>query len=309
MDKQRQSMATSNALRKIAPVAGATAAAVGAGVIGLGSYVAWLLTRAPKHDVIDSYTITPWELDVPYEDVRFASFDGLQLAGWWMGHAAEQRSIVVSSGRGRSKSDLIGISSWMWRRGFNVLAFDYRGQGESDYAVQTIGLREADDFVAAVDYVANRLPAALIGAVGYSMGAAATIVGAAHDQRVRAVVADSPFADLKTTLGHNFSSVTRLPSHPFVDVAEALVQRRAGYRLGEFAPIREVAQIAPRPLLIIGGADDHTIRLSEMQRLYQAAGEPKELWIEQGVEHVGVYFADRRKYVQRVGEFFARYLI
>ena len=40
------------------------------------------------------------------------------------------------------------------------------------------------------------------------------------------------------------------------------------------------------------------------QLLFDAAGEPKELWRLPGVAHVGAYFADRGEYVHRVTSFF-----
>jgi len=69
-----------------------------------------------------------------------------------------------------------------------------------------------------------------------------------------------------------------------------------------------VARIAPRPLLVIHGAADTTVRPGHAQRLVDAAGEPKEFWLLPGVGHVGAYFADRTAYVDRVAGFFGRAL-
>ena len=46
----------------------------------------------------------------------------------------------------------------------------------------------------------------------------------------------------------------------------------------------------------------------DSQALYDAAGEPKELWISPGVEHCGTYFVDRAYYCARVGTFFRQAL-
>jgi fermentation-respiration switch protein FrsA (DUF1100 family) len=48
--------------------------------------------------------------------------------------------------------------------------------------------------------------------------------------------------------------------------------------------------------------------VTHAEELYQAAGEPKELWIVPGTRHCGAYFVDRPAYVVRVGAFFARAL-
>jgi uncharacterized protein len=42
--------------------------------------------------------------------------------------------------------------------------------------------------------------------------------------------------------------------------------------------------------------------------LYQAAGDPKELWLLPDVDHCGAYFADRVAYTQKIVGFFDLYL-
>jgi fermentation-respiration switch protein FrsA (DUF1100 family) len=83
---------------------------------------------------------------------------------------------------------------------------------------------------------------------------------------------------------------------------------RAGYRFREVEPLRDVAQIAPRPLFLIHGLQDSTISPQDSQRLFAAAGEPKRLWLVEGVEHCGAYFQDRGNYCQRIAAFFAESL-
>jgi fermentation-respiration switch protein FrsA (DUF1100 family) len=70
-----------------------------------------------------------------------------------------------------------------------------------------------------------------------------------------------------------------------------------------------VRQINPRPVFILqGGADDH-IPIISGEKLYQAAGEPKEYWYEPEARHHGF---DLEPYIpefeKRVVAFFDRYL-
>ena len=84
---------------------------------------------------------------------------------------------------------------------------------------------------------------------------------------------------------------------------------RYGYPFQAVRPLDAVAKIAPRPLLLIHGTADTVIPVVHSYRLYEAAGDPKELWIFEGAQHCGGYFADRPAYVQRVAEFFAKALV
>jgi alpha-beta hydrolase superfamily lysophospholipase len=50
-------------------------------------------------------------------------------------------------------------------------------------------------------------------------------------------------------------------------------------------PDEAAARIAPVPLLIIHGDRDNFFPVQHARRLYEAAGEPKELWLEAGFGH------------------------
>jgi uncharacterized protein len=97
-----------------------------------------------------------------------------------------------------------------------------------------------------------------IGMVGYSMGAFLSVSLAADEPLIRAVVLAAG-GDLPQ--GTPFSAVARM-------VAD---------------PLRAVRRIAPRPLLMVHGRRDRTVRPEQAERLYQAAGEPKEIrWWDAG---------------------------
>jgi len=69
-----------------------------------------------------------------------------------------------------------------------------------------------------------------------------------------------------------------------------------------------VGRLSPRPLLIIQGGRDVYILPSEAQRLYAAAGEPKELWLVPEAGHRAVDQVDPEGYYARVLGFFDRWV-
>lgn len=277
--------------------------------VGVAYYVARVLTNPKRPTPMDAYVMTPFETGADCEDVRFPSSDDDHLiSGWWFPRPETNRVIVGCAGYRASKSELIGISTSLWRAGYNVLLFDYRGHGTDRGEPVTLGYREMRDFFGALDYVYQRKPAAHIGVIGYSMGAAIAIMGAAHRPDICAVVADSPFATHADVVSHNITRVIRLDGRPIATVADYFLQRIAGYRHRDVEPVRDAATLAPRPLLIIHGSDDQTIPVGHARRVYEAAGEPKELWIGEGADHCGTYFLDRQAYTRRVVSFFDRWL-
>ncbi len=56
-----------------------------------------------------------------------------------------------------------------------------------------------------------------------------------------------------------------------------------GFR--EAAPIRWIDRIAPRPLLILHGADDDLVDVEQARRLFEKARPPKEIAIVAGAGH------------------------
>jgi putative redox protein len=50
-------------------------------------------------------------------------------------------------------------------------------------------------------------------------------------------------------------------------------------------PVDHVGEIAPRPLIIIHGSEDDVVPLSHARRMFEKAGEPKELKVIEGAGH------------------------
>ena len=292
--------------RRAAAALGATAALTGMAVYGGARYIVTQLTRPQPLDPMADFTFSPWELGVPWEDVTFAARDnGYEVRGWWLPNPQTNRVIIACPGYRGNKSELLGIGSALWRAGFTVLLVDFHGHATQRGEPVTLAYREVGDFLGAVDYVTERVPSAQIGAIGFSMGAAVVIQGAAREPRVQAVVADSPFATHRDMLAARFRAIVPLvPPRPFLDLADPMLGRRAGYRFDQVEPLREIAAIAPRPILLIHSTGDQIIPYQHSIQLYEAAGEPKELWIVEDVPHCAAYFIDRPAYCRRVAEFF-----
>ncbi len=294
---------------QIATVLGIAAGGTLLGTVEMAYYVARVLTDPRRPGPMDSFVMTPFETGAEYEDVVFSPQSGeYTLRGWWFPRPESNRVIVGCHGYRGSKSELIGICSALWRSGFNVLAFDYQGHGDALGTPVTLGYREVRDFFAALDYVRQRVPDAQVGVIGFSMGASIAIIGSARRPDVRAVIADSPFSTHQEVLAHNIGKTVHVPGWPIAVVADFFTSRIAGYRGRDVEPVREVAAVSPRPLLIVHGTADEVIPVQQARQVFAAAREPKELWIAQGAPHCGAYFLDRPAYCNRVIEFFDKHL-
>lgn len=248
--------------------------------------------------------VTPWELEVPHEEVSFVAEDGLVLRGWWLPNPDAGRTVISLHGHRGARHHSVGIGAALWRRGANVLLFDHRGRGSSEGESLSLGYFELRDAAAAVDYALSRAPEVPLGLIGYSMGAAVSLLAAARGGRIGAVVADSPFAS-ERALMRNLLKKRLGPPGPLI---AALAERFLPYDQGAVQPLQEVDNIAPRATMFIHGLSDATCDPQDSLKLYEAAGEPKELWLLEGAGHCDAYFVDRAVYCERVAAFFEEHL-
>ena len=280
-----------------------------AGIIGIGAYIVDTLTRPKRLAPFALYTFSPFELGLPAEDVEFPSLHGThKVNGWYVAHPEATTTIVVSPGYRGTKTDVLGLCALLWKAGHNVLVFEYFGHGTVVGESVTLGYREINDFLGAIQYAKERAPHTRLGAVGYSMGAAVSIMGTARTPVVEALVADSAFATHRRVVDYAVRRTLHLPFIIFDWITDFILSRRAGYHLAQVEPLRDIGRIAPRPVLIIHGTKDSIVDPRDAELLYNAAHEPKELWIVEGAEHCGVYFCDRPAYMRRILAFFDTYL-
>ena len=258
--------------------------------------------------VMDDFTFTPFEFQADYEEVELLTADGVSFGAWHFRQPGSPQTVIVSGGHKGQRQGALGISVALWRKGFNVITYSYRGMPGSDAAPVTFGIKEVLELQAVIAFARKRIPNARIGLLGYSMGAVVSLLGAAGEPGVQALVLDSPFSDLRLLLVENVRNASKLPGGPFVWLAGVMLWLRTRCRLSECRPMDVLSSLEPRPLFFIHGGADATTSVNHSRRLYDAYRGPREIWIVQGAPHTGAYFADRPLYVERVAGFFARHL-
>ena len=261
--------------------------------------------RRPLVPFDEGAPVSPGDIGLEYELVRFTTDDGVTLSGWLIPAKRDTRSAVVLM-HGFSwhrLGELAAFVPWLAER-YHVLQFDFRGHGESGDADITLGTSERLDVAAAVRLLEGRGlgPIALM---GVSMGAAVAIM-AAPELPVAAVIADAPYADLYNPIGNRMREL----HYPMPRLGARLIVLGASLRARTrlLAPIDRVAEVSPRALLLIGPMGDRLIDYSQVRRLYEVAHEPKELYAVPGAGHAEAHAFAGADYERRVLEFLARHL-
>src|ERR1700716_1766162 len=143
---------------------------------------------------LDDFAFTPFEFSADYEEVELVTADGVSFGAWHFRQPGARQTVVVSGGHKGQRQNSLGISAALWRKGFNVILYSYRGMPGSDRAPITFGIKEVLELHAVIAFARKRIPNARIGLLGYSMGAVVSLLGAAGEPGVQALVLDSPFS-------------------------------------------------------------------------------------------------------------------
>jgi fermentation-respiration switch protein FrsA (DUF1100 family) len=225
--------------------------------------------------------ITPDQLGLAHEEVRFRTSDGLELHGWFLPAAGEEAGTVLFlHGNAENISTHILSVSWLPARRFNVFLFDYRGFGASEGKATLGGVQDDIDaamrtLLARTDIDRNRVIV-----FGQSLGgslAAYYVAHCAYRDHLRALVIDSAFSSYAGIVREKLAASWL--TWPFQWLPSLTVDER-------FSPLPAMKRISPIPLLVIQGDRDAIVPLHHAQRLYDAALEPKQLWIVAGAGHI-----------------------
>ncbi len=226
---------------------------------------------------------TPQQVGQKYEEVYFTSRDGTRLHGWFIPAQGRPKATIVHfHGNAQNISAHYAFVAWLPRQGYNVFTFDYRGYGKSEGKPGRSGIHE--DAQAALDYIAARQDTGTPNLVvlGHSLGGAIGIVAAAErTQGIRAVIIDSTFTA--------YRDIARDKAHEVPLVGSVAGSAPSLLASNAYNPIDYVARIAPIPLLLMHGTDDAVIPIAHSQRLFEQAGAPKQLWVQNGGRHIEAF--------------------
>ena len=257
------------------------------------------------------YLMVPWAQERDWEDhgpgitgaawesVEIRNTRGLRISGWWVHAPADKGTIILAHGSHSDRRSMVGMARVLYEHGYSSLLLDLSAYGRSDGIVSGLGLREGDDIAAAASFLRGR-GESRVGALGASLGAVAVIMGASYTGDIKAIVADSPYADLNMLMEH-WGKGRDI-------IVPPLFRWLVGTDPSQINPLSALRTMPPRPLMIVGGEQDLSIPAAHFRLVYDAASGPKELWVVPEAPHVGAQAARPEEYTNRVIGFFDTHL-
>lgn len=231
--------------------------------------LAWLLVRWAEPRLAFFPTTgeleTPRDFGVPFDALTIDTTDGERLRAWVMRAPTPRGNVVYFHGNGANLSNWSPILTGIVKRGYSVVAFDYRGYGTSTGHPTERGLyRDVD---AVVKHASTaRSPSIPTIYWGRSLGAAMAAY-AATVQPPDGIILESGFANARAAVrgsailvALSFFSSYRFPTVEFVNRAR-------------------------RPVLVMHGNRDSVIPFARGHELFEALTVPKEFVEIEGGDH------------------------
>lgn len=230
--------------------------------------------------------VLPSQSEIPYEEVRFRNEEGLLLHGWFFPGKIPRRTLLFCHGNAGNIGDRLEKIKFLYRIGWNIFIFDYRGYGGSEGSPTIKGLQRDTD--AAYRWLVSgkettKIPPEQIILWGESLGGALATDLAAREN-IGGLILQSTFTSLHDIGKKHYPFV---PSSLVPDVYRSI------------DTIRKIRT----PLLVVHGTEDETVPFGMGRQLYESAPHPKRFYEIKGGHHNDCTAVGKGEYLRQIEEF------
>ncbi len=239
----------------------------------------------------------PEDFGVTAERITLATDDALNLAAWRVRAEETKGTVILLSGiQNPSVTAFFGYARMLADNGWDSLLIEMRARSESEGEEIGFGMTEWLDVKAGVDFLSTdaavkELP---IVTMGTSMGGGTVIIAAGELPEVDAVISISAFSSWSQLFVDNMGmmgvpKVIGVPDIPFINLYLGF---HFGFDALKYSPVKEIAKLGERPILMMHSTGDTQVPYSEFETLLNAAeksGANVTTFIREGDEHFICY--------------------
>ena len=263
---------------------------------------AWLFVSALTGGPCDPFPDPPTTWG-SYVDNTITTHDGRQLPVRYY-PSQNGAAVIAMGGMDGAIGEALPYVEPLLEAGYGVLQVGGRRCAQPRTRV-TLGYNEAFDATQVVAFLTEQpeVDPERIGIYGFSMGGVSSIRAAARSPEIKAVVAMGGYHNL----GEDFVEGDRegqlgLPKWIFYHTIALVYRLQTGVDPWQSSPIDDLPKINPRPVLLIYGENEIVTNRGREQ--YNAALEPKELWVVPDAGHGDYHLAAPEEFGQRLVNFF-----
>jgi len=209
------------------------------------------------------------------------------LSGWLVPAANSKRAIILLHGYRGNRKQMLPRARFIRAQGYTALLYDARACGESSGDVITFGYRERHDVIAAVKFLQDR-GCQDIACLGVSQGGATILFAAEELRNVKCVICESVYDEMIHAVDRRMRRYTGVPGCLGACLMVPFAEQRLGLSIDEVRPAEYIGKV-PCPVFIISGERDDRTWPEDTQRLFEAAREPKDLWMIPEARHEDLF--------------------
>jgi fermentation-respiration switch protein FrsA (DUF1100 family) len=317
---------------------------------------------APNVPAVDPATVQglPSARDYrPPEGIAFKATDFVSenvrlTAQWFYAAGSEGKklpTVIMAHGWGATAATLREDAVELAQAGYLVMLFDYRGWGDSDGRVMLTGARpsgggasasevrelrgyidpgeQSEDWFNAVSYAATQpmVDAGRIGLRGSDLSGGYVIYAAAHDTRVKAVVSQVTWADLRPSkpyqpdpdkaVAEGNAAASRIAGgqapYPadrarFSGLGPPLVGAPVGNKLPRWTPVDEAGGVTQPALFVLAEKEQLFSNKFNGQMACERVQGPRKMMILPKITHYDIYGLERPRAIAAAIDWFDKYL-
>ncbi|MGB5036103.1 MAG: alpha/beta fold hydrolase [Blastocatellia bacterium] len=170
-----------------------------ASIVGADVYLAHRMVNPERRAVINTPQGYEQILQKPiWDEKTWPGGGSTTMSGWLIYQDQPAPTVILSHAFGSNREELLSTSFRLWDQGYNVIAYDLRGHGNSSTVRSSLGLGELDDLRATIAYakeLKNEAGVGLsdgrIGLYGIDMGGFISLTAAADDPAIKAIAVDT----------------------------------------------------------------------------------------------------------------------
>jgi len=223
---------------------------------------------------------------------------GHSVAGWWVDEGEGSPVVLLLHAVRADRSMMVSRAQLLMKHGFSVLMVDLQGHGETPGEAITFGLRESADVVAARDWIRAKAPGRKIGVVACSLGGASLLL-APQPSGFDAVVLEAVYPRITRAVENRIRIRLGALAPVLTPVLLMQLQPRLHIAPSDLEPIRSIGRLGAPVLIAAGSKDEHTT-LEESRELFEAASDPKSLWVVENARHQDLLAYDNLAYEKHV---------
>ena len=324
-------------------------------------------SRAPEVAAVDPATVQGLPSSRTYrppEGIAFKATDFISenvrlTAQWFYAAGAEGKTlptVIMAHGWGTTAANFREDAVELARAGYLVMLFDYRGWGDSDGRVMLAGAQpvprgsaadgaftapvrelrgyidpgeQSEDWFNAISYAATQpmVDANRIGLRGSDLSGGYVIYAAAHDTRVKALVSQVTWADLRPSkpyqpnparvVAEGDAAASRIAggqaAYPadrarFAGLGPALVGAPVGNKLPRWTPVDEAAGVTQPALFVLAEKEELFSNTFNGRLACERVQGPRKMVILPKITHYDIYGLERGRAITAAIDWFDRYL-